>query len=332
MPHIMAEELTKIYRVPVRKGGLRSAFASLLKPEFMEVKAVDGISFSIREGEMLGVIGPNGAGKTTTLKLLSGLLCPTSGRVEAAGYVPWKREKRYLQRISLLMGNRSQMQWNNTVFDCMTIFRDIYQVPEAAFKTRLTELAFMLDVDKLMPKRVRDLSLGERSKCELILALLHRPEILYLDEPTLGMDVTMQMRLREYIGEYNRRYGATVILTSHYMADITSLCPRVMLITGGRLSFDGPLSGLSEQLMPYKMIRLALAENGELTQELLDSRGIPAELTESKSGAYSLRVRKENAVQASAMLMQTADLAEFSITDPPVEAVIDKLFSGEVAR
>ncbi|MDF2937735.1 MAG: hypothetical protein K0Q90_3108 [Paenibacillaceae bacterium] len=329
MTHIVAEELTKTYRVPIREGGLGAAFGSLFKPRFQEVKAVDSISFSIRQGEMVGVIGPNGAGKTTTLKMLSGLLYPTRGRVEAAGHIPWKREKRYLQKISLLMGNRSQMQWNNTVYDCMTIFRDIYQVPEAAFKARLAELASMLDVEKLMPKRVRDMSLGERSKCELILALLHRPEILYLDEPTLGMDVTMQLRLREYIREYNRRHGATVILTSHYMADITSLCPRVMLITGGRLQYDGPLPKLADRLLPYKIIKLALADKAELTQQLLDRQAIPAELTESGEGVCTLRVRKEDAIQVSAMLMQVYSLAEFSITDPPVEAVIDKLYSGE---
>lgn len=329
MPHIVAEELTKTYRVPIRNGGLGAAFESLFKPRFHEVKAVDSISFSIRQGEMVGVIGPNGAGKTTTLKMLSGLLYPTRGRVEAAGHVPWKRDKRYLQKISLLMGNRSQMQWNNTVYDCMTIFRDIYQVPEADFKVRLAELASMLDVEKLMPKRVRDMSLGERSKCELILALLHRPEILYLDEPTLGMDVTMQLRLREYIREYNRRHGATVILTSHYMADITSLCPRVMLITGGRLQYDGPLPGLSDRLMPYKIIKLALADKTELTQQLLDREAIPAEVTESGDGVCTLRVRKEDAIHVSAKLMQAYNLAEFSITDPPVEAVIDKLYSRE---
>lgn len=326
--HIQAQGLSKTYRVPVRKGGLRSAFGSLIRPQFSEVKAVDDVSFTIERGEMVGFIGPNGAGKTTTLKMLSGLLYPTSGEVTAAGYTPWQRKSQYLKKISMLMGNRSQMQWNNTVYDTMYIFKEIYGVPTEDFKKHLGELGEMFDVGKLMNKRARNLSLGERSKCEFIVNLLHKPEILYLDEPTLGMDVTMQLRLRQYMKEYNQKYGTTVILTSHYMSDITSLCSRVMLINSGKLIYDGKLSGLTDKITPFRVIKLALEEeNPPLCMESLLFDEIPAELIESNGNEYTLRVQKENAVKASSMLMSRYSLIDFGIADPPVESVIDKVYA-----
>ncbi|WP_151734158.1 ABC transporter ATP-binding protein [Paenibacillus tengchongensis] len=324
--HIAADGLTKTYRVPVREAGLGAAVRSLFRPRFDEVQAVRDVSFQIERGEMVGFIGPNGAGKTTTLKMLSGLLYPTSGSVDAAGHTPWKRKTQYLSKISMLMGNRSQLQWNNTVYDTLYIFKEIYGVPSDVFKRHLAELCDLLDLAKLLPKRSRNLSLGERSKCEFALALLHQPEILYLDEPTLGMDVTMQLRLREYIREYNRRFGATVILTSHYMSDVTSLCGRVLLINGGELVYDGKLAKLQEMITPFKIVKLTL-DQAELTQEELVSQGIEAELTERKDNEYMLRVKKQDAVTASGLLMSLYNIVDFSIADPPMEAVIDKIYT-----
>lgn len=326
--HIFAESLSKTYHVPIREAGLRPAFGSLFRPRFDEVKAVNNVSFQIDRGEMVGFIGPNGAGKTTTLKMLSGLLYSTSGDVTAAGFVPWKRKTQYLKKISMLMGNRNQMLWNNTVYDTMYIFKEIYGVPTAEFKRHLSELGELFDVEKLMQKRARNLSLGERSKCEFIVALLHKPEILYLDEPTIGMDVTMQLRLRQYIKEYNQKFGATVMLTSHYMSDITSLCPRVMLINGGKLLYDGSLVGLTDRLTPLRNIKLTLEDgNVEMKQENLDTQEIPAELTENNGNEYTLRVKKEDIVKVSAALMSYYRLIDFGIYDPPIEAVIDKLYT-----
>ncbi|WP_054943819.1 ABC transporter ATP-binding protein [Paenibacillus ihuae] len=326
--HIQVKDLSKTYRVPVRKAGLRSAVHSLIRPQFSEVKAVDNVSFTIECGEMVGFIGPNGAGKTTTLKMLSGLLYPTSGEVTAAGFTPWQRKSQYLKKISMLMGNRSQLQWNNTVYDTMYIFKEIYGVSAEDFKKHLGELTEMFDVGDLMNKRARNLSLGERSKCEFMISLLHKPGILYLDEPTLGMDVTMQLRLRQYMKEYNQKYGTTVILTSHYMSDITSLCSRVLLINSGNLIYDGKLSSLTDKLTPFRIIRLTLEEeNPPLCGDSLQTGGIPAELIESNGNEYTLRVNKEDAVKASAMLMSRYALIDFGIADPPVESVIDKIYA-----
>ncbi|WP_150275363.1 ABC transporter ATP-binding protein [Paenibacillus tepidiphilus] len=324
--HIKAQGLSKTYRVPVREAGLRSAVKSLFRPRFDEVQAVKNVSFQVERGEMVGFIGPNGAGKTTTLKMLSGLLYPSSGSVDAAGHIPWKRKPHYLQKISMLMGNRSQLQWNNTVYDTLYIFKEIYGVSESEFKQHLSELCDLLDLGKLLTKRSRNLSLGERSKCEFALALLHKPEILYLDEPTLGMDVTMQLRLREYIREYNRRFGATVILTSHYMSDVTSLCERVLLINQGKLVYDGRLATLTERITPYKIVKLTL-DREELTQEELRTQRIKAELTEIQGNEYTLRVHKQDTVTAGALLMSLYNVLDFSITDPPMEAVIDKIYT-----
>lgn len=325
--HIQAQGLTKTFRVPVKEPGLAAAFSSLIHRKYQDIKAVDDVSFAIERGEMVGFIGPNGAGKTTTLKMLSGLLYPTGGSALAAGYTPWKRQPQYLRKISMLMGNRSQMNWNTTVLDNMTVFKEIFGVPTAEFHRHLGELAALFDIEKCLQKQTRNLSLGERSKCEFAIALLHQPQILYLDEPTLGMDVTMQLRLRQYIKEYNRRFGATVILTSHYMSDITSLCPRLLLINHGRLAYDGGLSRLMERFSPVRILKLNLADDAPLDQQALDRLRIPAELTERQGHEYTLRVKKEDTIAASSALMARYSLVDFSIAEPPIEAVIDRIYA-----
>ena len=225
------------------------------------------IGFQIKSGEMVGFIGPNGAGKTTTLKMLSGLLYPTKGTASVLGYVPWKRQPEYLSRISMVLGNKSQMLWDIPPLDTFNVLSQIYRVSPKDYRETLDELVELLGMEDLLEKPVRNFSLGERMKCELVAGLLHQPEVMFLDEPTLGLDVSMQGRLRKFLKEYNRRNGVTVILTSHYMADVVALCSRVILIHQGSLLYDGDLQGLAEKLAPFKLIKITLS-NGSTNSEL----------------------------------------------------------------
>ncbi len=239
-------ELRKTFDVPEREAGLKAATKSLVRRKTREVKAVDGISFDIAPGEIVGFLGPNGAGKTTTLKMLSGLLYVSGGEARVLGHVPSKREREFLRRISLVMGNRNQLQWDLPASDSFELNRSIYQIPHESFRRTRDELIELLEIGDLVRKPVRQLSLGERMKVEIVGSLLHVPQVLFLDEPTIGLDVTMQKRIREFIAEYRQRHGATVMLTSHYMADVVALCERVIVIHHGRILFDGDLAALGD--------------------------------------------------------------------------------------
>src|SRR5690242_11375373 len=256
MDGIAVRELTKVYRVHERDAGLGAALRSLVRRRYREVRAVGGVSFGVGAGEVVGFLGPNGAGKTTTLKMLSGLLHPTSGDARVLGHVPWRREKEYLRRISMVMGNRSQLIWDIPAIDSFLVNQAVYRVPERQFRQTLEELTELLDLGALLNKQVRSLSLGERMKCELAASLLHRPSVLFLDEPTIGVDVTMQTRIRQFVAEHNQKHGATVLLTSHYMADVTALCKRIIVIHHGRLLYDGDLSELADRMAPFKRVQL----------------------------------------------------------------------------
>ena len=258
-PLIAVENLSKTYRVSERAPGLPAALASFVHRTYRDAPAVQGVTFQVGRGEIVGLIGPNGAGKTTTLKMLTGLLRPSGGAARVAGFTPGERQPAYLRRISMVLGNKSQMQWDIPPLDTFAVLGEIYGVPPADRQRTVEELAALLQLEPLLKTPVRNLSLGERMKCELVAALLHRPQVLFLDEPTLGLDVSSQRRLREFIGDYNRRTGATIILTSHYMADVTELCPRVLLIQEGRLLYDGALAQLSERLAPFRLLRLTLS-------------------------------------------------------------------------
>ena len=223
-PVVHVSELTKIFKVPEREAGLRAAAKSLVRRRWREVRAVDGISFEIGPGEVVGFLGPNGAGKTTTLKMLSGLLYPSAGELRVLGHEPSRREKDYLRQITLVMGNRNQLQWDLPAVDSFELNRAIYRLRRDDFVAMRDELIELLQVEDLVRKPVRNLSLGERMKVEIVGSLLHRPQVLFLDEPTIGLDVTMQKRIRTFVAEYNKRHGATVLLTSHYMADVVALC------------------------------------------------------------------------------------------------------------
>jgi ABC-2 type transport system ATP-binding protein len=322
-PVVHVSELTKVFKVPEREAGLRAAAKSLLRRKWREVRAVDAISFDIGPAEVVGFLGPNGAGKTTTLKMLSGLLYSTGGDARVLGHVPSKREREYLRRITLVMGNRNQLQWDLPALDSFELHRSIYRLPRDQFLETRDELIELLDIEDLVRKPVRQLSLGERMKVEVVGALLHRPQVLFLDEPTIGLDVTMQKRIRGFIAEYNRRHGATVLLTSHYMADVVALCRRVIVIHHGRILFDGDLAALGDQFAAYKTIEVALADGAVP----LDAYG---EVLERDGDRVKLRVEKTEAPRVAARLLSEQQVADLTIEEPPIEDVIELVFAQEV--
>jgi ABC-2 type transport system ATP-binding protein len=326
-PQILVQALSKTYRVPEREAGLVASLKSLARRRTREVEAVRDLSFTIQSGEVVGFIGPNGAGKTTTLKMLSGLLFPSSGQARVMGFTPWERQASYLRHISMVLGNKSQMLWDIPPLDTFQVLAEIYQVPINEFRRSLNELVELLDMEDLLGRPVRNLSLGERMKCELVAGLLHRPQVLYLDEPTLGLDVSMQGRLRRFLGEYNRRHGVTVMLTSHYMADVVALCPRVILIHHGQLLYDGQLAGLARQLAPFKLIRMALSSPGD--GDLPLPPGV--DVVERQNGQVTLRVGRSEAPSLTAHLLNSLPVVDLAVEDPPIEAVIDQLYQEGTA-
>jgi len=329
-PQIVVRHLSKTYRVPERQPGLMAALKSLGRRSYRDVEAVRDTSYTIETGEVIGLIGPNGAGKTTTLKILAGLLYPTAGDVRVAGYVPWERRPDYLQRISMILGNKSQMLWDIPPLDSFRVLAQIYRVPPTEYAQTLEELVELLELRDLLHKPVRNFSLGERMKCELVAGLLHRPEVLFLDEPTLGLDVSMQGRLRRFLAEYGRRTGATMILTSHYMADVVALCPRVILIHHGQLLYDGELAGLARQLAPFKLIRVTLSNGHSESPAALDLP-LEADVLERENGRLALRVERSVAPRVTAQLLHALPIADLSVEDPPIEAVIDQIYQeGDV--
>ena len=326
LKQIEVSHLTKTYRVPVRPAGLKAALTSLARRKYEDVPAVQDISFQVEAGEMVGLIGPNGAGKTTTLKLLCGLLYPTGGEACVAGFIPWERKHAYLRRISIILGNKSQMMWDIPPLDTFRVLGEIYSLPPARFRQTLDELVALLDIGELLVKPVRNLSLGERMKCELVAGLLHRPQVMFLDEPTLGLDVSMQLRLRRFLAEYNRKNGVTVILTSHYMADVMALCPRVILIHHGRLLYDGELGSLAQKLAPFKLLRVTLGpqggENGHAEAQLPPG----VELIEKEGDRLTLRAGRADAPAITAQILSSFPVADLAVEDPPIEAVIDQVY------
>ena len=317
---ITVEGLSKHYVVPEREAGLRAAAKSLVRRKTRVVKAVEAISFSVEPGEVVGFLGPNGAGKTTTLKMLSGLLYPTGGTADVLGHVPHRREKAFLSQITLVMGQRNQLIWDIPMIDSLERNRAVYRISRRDYSETLDELTELLELESLLPKPVRNLSLGERMKCEIAAALLHRPRVLFLDEPTIGLDVTMQRRIRSFVDNYNRTHGATVLLTSHYMADVEALCRRVVVIHHGRILFDGALADLVARFSPHKTIDVELeTEDADLTPY--------GEVVEAAGLRYSLRVPKEATPQVTARILGDLPVLDLTVEDPPIEEVIEQVFS-----
>jgi ABC-2 type transport system ATP-binding protein len=314
--------LRKVFEVPERDPGLWAAAKSLVRRKTREVHAVDRITFDIEPGQIVGFLGPNGAGKTTTLKMLSGLLYSSGGEARVLGFEPSRRQKDFLRQITLVMGNRNQLQWDLPALDSYDLNRAIYRIPREDFTPFRDELIDLLDVGDLIRKPVRNLSLGERMKVEIVGSLRHRPKVLFLDEPTIGLDVTMQKRIRSFVAEYNRRYGATVLLTSHYMADVQALCKRVIVIHHGRILYDGPLTGLADQFAAYKTIGVAL-ENGDTD---LSAYG---EVIHRDGDWLTLRVPKAETSQVAARLLGEQSVLDLTIEEPPIEDVIELVFAQE---
>lgn len=317
---IHVHELCKTYTVFERDAGVKSALRGLFARTKREVKAVDSISFDLKQGEVVGFLGPNGAGKTTTLKMLSGLLNPTDGEISVLGYYPAKREAAFLSQITLVMGQRNQLTWDIPAIDSFEVLRAIYRLPADDYKRTLDELIELLDLGELIRKPVRQLSLGERMKCEIAGALLHKPKVLFLDEPTIGLDVTAQRRIREFVKEYNARHNATVLLTSHYMADVEALAQRVIVIHHGKLLFDGALSSLVERFSPHKTIVVQFEGEG------VDLSGY-GQIVEQNGVRATLRVPKSQTAQVTGRLLANLAIDDLTVEDPPIEEVIEQVFA-----
>jgi ABC-2 type transport system ATP-binding protein len=326
MQVVVVENLSKIYPVAVKEPGLRGTLRHFFRRTYREIKAVQNISFAIEAGEIVGFLGPNGAGKTTTLKMLTGLIYPSSGNVKVADYVPYRRQNQFLQKMSLVMGQKQQLLWDLPALDSLRINAAVYKIPDKVFQQRLDELTEMLSLQGKLTQPVRKLSLGERMKAELLAALLHHPQVLFLDEPTLGMDVNAQVAVREFLREYNQRYQATILLTSHYMADITALCKRVILIYQGQLFYDGSLEKLLENFAPYREVKV------ELAQPLPESKLIQfAEVRSVEGREVHFLVRREELTSTVAQMLAHLEVSDLSVTDPPIEEVIGRLFeTGKV--
>lgn len=326
VPAISIQKLRKVYTVNEREAGVLAAVRSLVRRRTRDVVAVSDLSFDVEAGEMVGFLGPNGAGKTTTLKMLAGLLHPTSGKANVLGYTPWKREKDLLRQITMVMGQRNQLAWDIPTIDSFELNRAIYRISPSAYRKILDELTDLLDLAPLLRKPVRMLSLGERMKCEIAAALLHKPQILFLDEPTIGLDVVMQRRIRSFIGEYNRRFGASVLLTSHYMADVEALCKRVVIIHHGTLLFDGDLSTLIERFSPYKIIVVSLETMDD--EHVLESYGKVVE-RQIEEGRVVLQVPKDQTAGVTSRLLADLPIRDFTIEDPAIDTIIEQVFEQE---
>ena len=319
---ITVEALSKTYRVPEREAGFGAAVRSFFRRKYRDVEAVKDVTFTIEPGEIVGFLGPNGAGKTTTLKMLAGLLHPTSGQAEVLGFTPWNRRPDFLRSMTLVMGQRNRLSRDIPAADSFLLNQAVYQIDDAQYKRTLAELDELLDLTPIIKKPVRNLSLGERMKCELAAGLLHRPQALFLDEPTIGLDITAQARIRSFLREYNKRTGATILLTSHYMADVTALCERIIMIHHGKLIYDGGISDLSRRIAPVKLISVALPD------------GVEADLTrygelapqENENGRQMIQAPAGEVASVTARLLSELPVLDLTIEDVPIETIIEKAF------
>jgi ABC-2 type transport system ATP-binding protein len=321
-PSINVDGLSKTFQVPEREGGFGAAVRSFFRRTYRAVSAVQDVSFSIAPGEVVGFLGPNGAGKTTTLKMLAGLLHPTGGQARVLGFTPWERKTDYLRAMTLVMGQRNRLSWDIPAVDSFLLNQAVYRIGDEEYRRTLAELDELLELGPIMRKPVRNLSLGERMKCELAAGLLHRPQVLFLDEPTIGLDITAQARIRSFLQEYNQRTGATILLTSHYMADVTALCSRIIIIHHGQIKYDGGITDLSRRIAPFKLIGVTL--KGELEHDL-SSYGtlVP---NENGDGTQRIQVQAAEVAPITARLLSDLPVQDLTIEDPPIEGVIERAF------
>jgi ABC-2 type transport system ATP-binding protein len=329
-PVITINNLKKHFKVYQKEPGLVGSIKSLWSRKYETVAAVDDISFSINEGEIVGFIGMNGAGKTTTLKMLSGLLYPTAGEVSVLGFNPWERKASFQKQFALVMGQKNQLWWDLPAFETFNLNKAIYEIPDATFSKTLTKLVDLLDVKDSINIQVRKLSLGQRMKCELIAALLHNPKVLFLDEPTIGLDVVMQKTLRDFIKAYNKEFGATIILTSHYMEDVKELCKRAIIIDHGKKLFDGKLQNIIDKYARNKILSLVFSE--AVTHADLKRFGTVKELSEDGSSyTATLLVPREKATKVAADVLTNLSVKDVTIQEPPIEAIIREVFETRTA-
>lgn len=320
---IIVENLSKTYQVPEREGGFGAAVKSFFKRTYNDVRAVQQVNFKIAQGEIVGFLGPNGAGKTTTLKMLSGLLHPTGGNANVLGFTPWELKTDYLRSMTLVMGQRNRLSWDIPAADSFLLGQAIYRIPDDEYKQTYAELNELLELEPLMKKPVRNLSLGERMKCEIAAGLLHRPKVLFLDEPTIGLDITGQARIREFLREYNKRTGATILLTSHYMADVTALCERIIIIHHGKLKYDGGINDLSRKIAPFKLIGVLLGPSNGYD---LSQYGEPVQNEEDAEKHY-IQVKAEDVTTVTSRMLSNLPIHDITIADPPIEGVIERAFN-----
>lgn len=319
---LVLKDLSRQYKVHEKASGMAASLKSLFKRNWKIIDAASDISFEVERGKIVGFLGPNGAGKTTTIKMCCGLLYPTSGEVSVLGHNPWKRENEFLKKITLIMGRRNQMIWDVPAIESYEFFRAIYGIDHTEYKKTLDELTDLLELGPLLNKPVRNLSLGERMKCELTGALLHRPQVLFLDEPTIGLDVVAQYRFRQYIADYNKKYGATVLLTTHYMGDVEDLCERVIFVDKGKLIFDGNIEGLVEKFLPFKIIELRLSKGMQSDIDFTKFGEISAE----SDGQMTIRVPKKDTQQIVAHFMSNLQIEDVSVSNPPITDVVRYIY------
>src|SRR4051812_41143354 len=323
-PAIEVQGLTKTYRTYKKAPGFRGAIRGLFKRDYETTHAAKDIRFSVEEGELVGFLGPNGAGKTTTLKMLAGLLYPTNGTAQVLGYIPWERKDGYRRQFALLLGQKNQLWWDLPARESLELNAKIYGIPKAKLERVVSELTDLLAVRDKLNVMVRELSLGERMKMELIAALLHEPKVLFLDEPTIGLDVVSQKTVREFLRQHNTTRKTTIILTSHYMADIQELCDRVIIIDKGTISFDGKLAEVLDRFADFKIVTIQLESPKELISISLDRYG---EVVEKTDLSLKLKVKRERVIAACKQLLDTLPVKDIDIQEVPIEDIIRKMFA-----
>jgi len=321
---IQVNNLSKTYQVPEREGGFGAAVHGFFHRKYRDVQAVQQVSFQIRPGEIVGFLGPNGAGKTTTLKMLSGLLHPTGGGACVLGFTPWERKNDYLRTMTLVMGQRNRLSWDIPAADSFLLNQAVYRISDAEYKRTLDELDELLDLQPIIRKPVRNLSLGERMKCELAAGLLHRPKVLFLDEPTIGLDVISQKTVREFLREYNATRGTTILLTSHYMADIEALCRRVIIIDRGALFFDGQLSEVLDRFADFKLITIQFTPGQGGSRDGMEKFGEVLELTDA---SVKLKVKRDRVIAVCKALLDELPIKDIDIEEVPIEEVVRQIFA-----
>jgi ABC-2 type transport system ATP-binding protein len=322
MAVIEIEHLSKSYRVYQKQEGLLAAMRGLFRREYRDIAAVRDVSLQVEKGEFVAFLGPNGAGKTTTLKLLSGVIYPTSGTARVMGYVPWRRDIDYRRRFALVMGQKNQLWWDLPAMESFRLHQQIYRIEPSQFERRLGELTELLEITKLLKQPVRELSLGERMKMELTAALLHSPEVLFLDEPTIGLDVVAQHRIQQFLRTYQQERKITVLLTSHYMKDVAALCRRVVIINQGQIRYDGSLTGIVDQFSSQKLVTLQLA-NGQSTNDFARYGNVVS----AEPPKVKLRIERPQVPKALAEILATHSVEDVVVEDPPLEEVIAAMFS-----